>query len=260
MTLIDSHCHLDYYAEKNIDVDEIIKKAEDAGIKYILTIGTTISDFAKVRAISEKYENVFCVVGVHPHHAYEEPNTTVEQLIELSNHPKVVGFGEAGLDYCYDRSPRDIQKEIFRTHIHAAQETGLPLAIHTREADEDAIEILSEEYARKPFDAVIHCFTSGEKLAEKAIELGFYISASGIITFKKSDDLREKIANIPLNRLFVETDAPFLAPEPFRGKPNEPAYVVHVAKKLAEIKQTTEEDIWKQTTENFFTLFKKAKR
>lgn len=260
MILVDSHCHLDYYSEKNIDIDEIISRANDAGVKHILSIGTIISDFPKVRNIAEKYDNVFCLAGVHPHHASEEPDITAEQLVELSNHPKVVGFGETGLDYFYDNSPRDMQRKNFITHIHAAQKTGLPISIHTRDADEDSIKMLEEEYAKKPFSAVIHCFTSTQKLADKALELGFYISASGIITFKKSDELREQFAKIPLNRLLVETDGPFLAPEPFRGKSNEPSYVTYVAKKLAEIKETTEEEVWKATTDNFFELFKKAKR
>jgi TatD DNase family protein len=260
MILVDSHCHLDYYVEKNIDLDEIIARATDAGVKYILSIGTIVSDFPKIKNIAEKYDNVFCIPGVHPHHASEEPEVTTEQLIELANHPKVVGFGETGLDYFYDNSPRDIQRKVFRTHIHAAQETGLPISIHTRDADKDSMTILEEEYAKKPFSAVIHCFTSSQELADKALELGFYISASGIITFKKSDELREKIAKIPLDRLLVETDGPFLAPEPFRGKANEPAYVAYVAKKLAEVKEITEEEVCKATTDNFFELFKKAKR
>lgn len=260
MILVDSHCHLDYYVEKNIDIDAIILRANDAGVKHILSIGTIISDFPKVRDIAEKYDNVFCLAGVHPHHASEEPDITVEQLVELSSHPKVVGFGETGLDYFYDNSPRDMQRKVFITHIHAAQETGLPISIHTRDADEDSMKILEEEYAKKPFSAVIHCFTSSQELADKALKLGFYISASGIITFKKSEELREKIAKIPLDRLLVETDGPFLAPEPFRGKSNEPSYVTYVAKKLAEIKKTTEEEVWKTTTDNFFELFKKAKR
>ena len=203
---------------------------------------------------AEKYDNIYCTVGTHPHESNAE-KVTVEKLVELSSHPKVIGLGETGLDFYYEHSPKDIQKDVFLTHITAAQETNLPLMIHTRLADSETIDILKRTYQEKPFKAIIHCFSSSEELAKVSMDLGFYISISGIVTFKKADQLRKIIKNLPLENLLVETDAPFLAPDPHRGKRNEPAFVVHVAEKIAQIKDIPVKEVGRQTTENFCNLF-----
>jgi TatD DNase family protein len=255
--LVDSHCHLDFpdFAD---DLDGIVARAETAGIGRIVTISTRVRRLDALLAITEKYPLVYCSVGTHPHQADEEDGISAEELIALTNYPKVVALGEAGLDYFYQHGSREAQERGFRTHIAAARATGLPLVIHTRDADEDCEHILEEEVAKAPFRAVLHCYTGGRKLAMKAIELGLSISFTGILTFKKSEVLRALAAELPADRIMVETDAPYLAPGKFRGKRNEPAYVVEIAKVLAETRGVSLEEISRQTTENFFRLFSKV--
>lgn len=255
--LVDSHCHLDFpdFAEER---DSVIARAEAAGVGMMVTISTRVKRFENVLAVAKAYENVFCSVGTHPHNAGEETDVTVEELIRLSAHPKVVAIGEAGLDYFYDRSPRDVQAAVFRRHIAAARETRLPLVIHSRDADADMEAILRDEKGKGAFPFILHCFSSGEALARAGVELGGYVSFSGILTFKKSEELREIARSIPHDRLLVETDAPYLAPVPFRGKRNEPAYVAHTAAVLAETIGMSAEDVAALTTANFFRCFSKA--
>ena len=230
------------------------------GVGTMLTISTRMSTFANVRAIAEEHDNIFCTVGVHPHSAEEDADVTTEQLVELAQHPKVVGIGETGLDYFYENSPRDVQQTLFRRHIAAARETGLPLIVHTRDADDDTMAILKEEWEQGAFPGLIHCFSASEELAQDAVSIGMYISVSGIATFKTADSIRETLKNVPLEKLLVETDAPFLAPVPQRGKTNEPAFVSHTAAKLAEIKSIDRDALAEATTDNFFNLFTKAVR
>lgn len=255
--LVDSHCHLDFpdFAE---DFDGVLTRAAEAGVGHMLTICTHITKFDQVLALAETHERITCTVGIHPHEAGSEPATDAATLLEKAKHPKVVGFGETGLDYFYDHSPRDEQRRSFRAHIQAAREMQIPIIIHTRNADEDMAAILEEEVGQGAFPGLIHCFSSGPELAEKAVELGFYISLSGILTFKKSQELREIAARVPLDRLLVETDAPYLAPVPKRGKRNEPSFVGHTAKVLAEIKGISMKEVEETTTANFFRLFTKA--
>jgi TatD DNase family protein len=255
--LVDSHCHLDFpdFAD---DLDGIVARAELAGIGRIVTISTRVRRIDALLKIAEKYPKVYCSVGTHPHQADEEDGIPAEELIALTGHPKVVALGEAGLDYFYQHGSREAQERGFRSHIAAARATNLPLVIHTREADEDCERILTEEVAGGPFRAVLHCYTGGRKLAMKAIELGLSISFTGILTFKKSEELRALAAELPADRIMVETDAPYLAPGKFRGKRNEPAYVVEIAKVLAETRGVSLEEISRQTTENFFRLFSKV--
>ena len=224
----------------------------------MVTICTRVKKHAQVLAVAEKYPEIFCSVGTHPHNAQEELDIDAKALIALAQHPKVVAIGEAGLDYHYDKSPRDAQEAGFRKHIAAARETGLPLVIHSREADADMAAILSEETGQGAFPAVLHCYTGGRDLAFKAIELGLYIGFTGILTFKNGQDLRDIAKDLPADRILVETDAPYLAPLPFRGKRNEPAYVVETAKVLANTRGVLAEEIARQTTENFFRLFNKV--
>jgi TatD DNase family protein len=255
--LVDSHCHLDFpdFAEER---DAVVARAEAAGVGMMVTISTRVRRFESVLAVAEAYGNVFCSVGTHPHNAGEETDVTTEELIRLSSHPKVVAIGEAGLDYFYDRSPRDVQAAVFRRHIAAARETGLPLVIHSRDADADMEAILRDERGKGAFPFILHCFSSGEALAKAGVELGGYVSFSGILTFKKSEELREIAKSIPHDRLLVETDAPYLAPVPFRGKRNEPAYVAHTAAVLAETIGMGVEDVAALTTANFFRCFSKV--
>ncbi len=255
--LVDSHCHLDYSPMVD-DLSGTLARARTAGVGTLLTIGTKLREFPKIRAIAEAHENIFCSVGVHPHEA-ENEQTDAKALIELAKHPKVVGIGESGLDYYYDKSPRDRQQENFRAHIRAASETGLPLIVHTRDAEADTASMLAEAKGAGPLKGVLHCFTSSRQLADKALELGFYISISGIVTFKNAEDLRETIRHVPLERLLVETDSPYLAPVPMRGKSCEPAYVAHTAAKVAELKGVSGEELASVTSANFFTLFDRAK-
>jgi TatD DNase family protein len=257
--LVDSHCHLDF-PDFASDLDAIVARAAEAGIGRMVTISTRVRRLNELLAIAERYDNVYCSVGTHPHHAEAEDGIAPEELVALTQHPKVVALGEAGLDYFYDHGAPQAQARGFRAHIAAARTTGLPLVIHTREADEDCGRILEEEVAKGPFRAVLHCYTGGRELAMKAIGLGLSISFTGIITFKKSDALRALAAELPADRIMVETDAPYLAPGKFRGKRNEPAYVVEVAKVLAEARGVSLEAISRQTTENFFRLFSKVPR
>ena len=257
--LVDSHCHLDF-PDFASELDAVVARAEAAGVGRIVTISTRVRRHADVLAIAERFPNVFCSVGTHPHNAHEELDVTAADLVQRARHPKVVAIGEAGLDYHYDYSPRGAQEQGLRAHIAAARETGLPLVIHCREADADMARILEEETARGPFAAVLHCFTGSRELALAGIRLGLYVSFTGILTFKNSANLREIAAELPADRILVETDAPYLAPGRFRGKRNEPAYVVETAKVLAETRGTTLDEIARQTTENFFRLFAKVPR
>jgi TatD DNase family protein len=257
--LIDHHCHLDFPAFAG-DLDGIIGRARTAGVGMLVSISTRVRRFAGLCAIAERYPQVFCSIGTHPHYAHEELDVAVEEIVRLAEHVKVVAIGEAGLDYFYDNSPREAQLKGFRNHIAAAQATGLPLVIHARDADADVAAILVEEMAKRPFSAVLHCFTGGPELARRALEMGIYVSFSGILTFKKSDALREIATSVPLDRLLVETDAPYLAPGKFRGRRNEPAYVVETAKELARLKGVAEAEIARATTENFFRLYAKTPR
>jgi len=255
--LVDSHCHLEYdsFAEEG---SAVIDRAVAAGVGTCVSIGTKLSTFAKTLAVAERYDNVWCTVGVHPHEAAVEPLTDPSVLIEATRHAKVIGIGETGLDYYYDHAPRAEQATNFLVHIDAAQETGLPLIIHTRDAEDDTIAMLEEKKKKAPFDAVLHCFSGTAKLAEAGLKMGMYLSASGIITFKTAEALRAVFRDVPLDRLLVETDSPYLAPIPYRGKRNEPSYVVHTAAMLAELKGVSPEEIARVTTANFFRLFAKA--
>ena len=257
--LVDSHCHLDFpdFAD---DLDGVVARARAADIGRLVTISTRVAKHDGLLAITERFPDVFCSVGTHPHNAHEERDIGTADLVARARHPKVVAIGEAGLDYHYDYSPRDDQERGFRAHIAAARETGLPLVIHAREADDDMARILEEETVKGAFPAVLHCFSSGRDLAMRAIALGLSVSFTGILTFKKSEDLRAIAAELPAERIMVETDAPYLAPGKLRGKRNEPSYVVETAKTLAQVRGVTFDDIARQTTENFFRLFSKVPR
>lgn len=259
MTLVDHHCHLDFpdFAD---ELDGVIARAKAAGVGLMVSISTRIRRFERLLQIAESHPSVFCSVGTHPHYAHEELDVPVEEIVRLSRHPKVVAIGEAGLDYFYDNSPRAAQERGFRNHIAAARETQLPLVIHARDADEDTAAILEDETARGAFPAVLHCYTGGLDLARRGVDLGLYVSFSGILTFKKSDGLREVAKAVPLDRLLVETDAPYLAPGKYRGKRNEPAYVVETAAELARVKGITLDALAHATTENFFRLYNKTPR
>ncbi|MBX9700593.1 MAG: TatD family hydrolase [Acetobacteraceae bacterium] len=257
--LIDSHCHLDYYVEDEIDA--VIARAREAGVARMVTIGTRVAQAARVKALCDRFpDTVWGTVGVHPHNAGEpEGMPSVEDLVALADHPRVIGIGEAGLDYFYDKAPRAAQQEGFRRHIRAARITGLPLAIHARQADDDMLAILREEReAGGAFPFLLHCFSSGRELAEKAVEMGAYVSFSGILTFPKSPETRDIARDLPEDRLLVETDAPYLAPVPMRGKRCEPAYTAHTAKVLAAVRGLEMARIEAVTTANFHRLFQKA--
>lgn len=257
--LVDHHCHLDY-PDLARNREDVLQRAKEAGVGGLVTISTLIRNYDTYREIAEAHPEIFFTVGTHPHRAHEELDIPVAEIVRLAQHPKCVGIGEAGLDYFYDKSPRAAQREGFLKHIAAARESGLPLVIHSRDADEDTATILEDEMQRGAFSAVLHCFTGGADLARRAVAIGLYVSFSGVITFKKNDALREIAAEVPMDRVLVETDAPFLAPEPFRGKRNEPAYVVHTAAALARVKGVTDEEIAAVTTENFHRLYAKAPR
>jgi TatD DNase family protein len=257
--LVDSHCHLDF-PDFAPELADVLARARAAGVGHFLTIGTHLSRFAAVRAVAEQAADVHCTVGVHPHEAKDEALESPDVLLREAAHPKVVGFGETGLDFYYHHSPREAQIADFRIHIAAARTAQLPLVVHTRDAEDDTIAILHDEYARGAFPGAIHCFTGTPKLARAALEIGFFISVSGIATFKKASDLRSTISEVPLDRLLVETDAPFLAPQPVRGKRNEPAFVVHTAAMLGELKGVSSDRLAEATTANFFRLFTKTKR
>jgi TatD DNase family protein len=255
--LIDSHCHLDF-PDFSGELDAIVGRARAVGVGRMVTISTRIKRHGDLIAIVERYDDVFCSVGTHPHNAHEELDIAVDEIVRMTEHPKVVAIGEAGLDYHYDYSPRDAQERGFRNHVAAARATGLPLVIHSRDADDDVAHILDEEMGKGAFKAVLHCFTGGRTLAERAIALGLSISFTGIVTFKKSDELRAIAAALPSDRILVETDAPYLAPGRYRGKRNEPSYVTETAKVLAETRGVSTDELARQTTDNFFRLFSKT--
>lgn len=256
--LVDSHCHLDYpdFAEEGVEA--VVARAREAGVSHFLTICTEIAKFPGVLATAEKFPFMFCTVGTHPHHAAEEMDVAAAQLIDLARHPKVVGIGETGLDYYYNHSPRQEQMDIFARHVEAAVACDLPLIVHTRDADADTIDVLREAGQGRA-KGVLHCFSGGQDLARAGLDLGFYISFSGIVTFKKAEDLREVAKTVPADRLLVETDSPYLAPMPHRGKRNEPAFVTETARLVADLRGISYEILAKTTTDNFFTLFSKAK-
>lgn len=256
--LVDSHCHLDF-PDFAGELDAVVARAGAAGVGHMVTISTRVRKFPHVAAIAERFANVWCSVGTHPHNAAEEAGIPAGELVALAQHPRVVAIGEAGLDYFYDKAPRDAQAKGFRAHIAAARETGLPLVIHARDADVDVAQILTDETGKGAFPFVLHCFSSGRALAETGVALGGYVSFSGILTFKGGDAIRAIARDLPLDRLLVETDAPYLAPPPFRGKRNEPAYVVHTARVLAQARGISEDEAAQATTANFFRLFAKAK-
>ncbi|MBB5073051.1 TatD DNase family protein [Bartonella callosciuri] len=256
--LIDTHCHLDF-EDFSQDLGGVIQRALDADVKRMITISTHVHKLDKLLAIAQTYDQVFCSVGTHPNNAREEQNITAEELINLSKHPKIVAFGESGLDYHYDYSTPEEQKKVFQEHIIASQETQLPLVIHSRNADSDLEKILREQIKEKAFPFILHCYSSGEKLARTSIELGGYISFSGILTFKNALELREIAKIVPHQHLLVETDAPFLAPVPYRGKTNEPFFVRYTAAILAETIGLSIEEIAHITTQNAFRLFNKMK-
>jgi TatD DNase family protein len=255
--LVDSHCHLDF-PEFAPELDAVVSRASEAGVKVCVSIGTRLDGFSRVRAIAERFSDVWCSVGIHPHEAASELLDGPGPLVEAARHPKVVGIGETGLDYYYEHSPRTQQIANFRTHIEAARQCDLPVIVHTRDADDDTICVLKDEMAARPFTGLIHCFTGTRLLAHAALDLGLYISVSGIATFKKSEELRAVLKDVPLNRLLVETDAPYLAPTPHRGKRNEPAFVVHTAAALAMLKGVSAHELDAITTTNFFRLFTKV--
>jgi TatD DNase family protein len=254
--LVDSHCHLDF-PELAAERAAVLAHARAAGVATMLTIGTRLDEFAAVQAIAETDADIWCSVGAHPHEAADHAALGSAELVALAAHPKVVGIGETGLDFHYDLSPRDVQEQVFRAHIEASKATGLPLIIHAREADDDIARILEDE---RPPPGVLHCFSSGRGLAEAALGLGFYVSISGIVTFKNAEELRAIVRDLPLDRLLVETDSPYLAPVPYRGKRNEPAFVAATAAAVARLKGIEPEALAAATSENFFRLFCKAKQ
>jgi TatD DNase family protein len=257
--LVDSHCHLDFPDFKE-ELDAVVGRAKAAGVGRLVTISTRVRRQDNLVAIAERFPEVFCSVGTHPHHADEELDIGTADLVARTKHPKVVAIGEAGLDYHYDNSPREAQAQGFRVHIAAARETGLPLVIHARDADSDVAKILREETGKGAFPAVLHCFTGGRDLAFTGIELGLYVSFTGILTYKKTEELKAIARDLPADRILVETDAPYLAPGKFRGRRCEPAYVIETAKVLAEVRGVSTDEIARQTTENFFRLFSKVPR
>jgi TatD DNase family protein len=252
--LVDSHCHLDYYTPA--ELPDVLARAATAGVGEMVTIGTSLAQSETLPAMIAAFRNLWCTIGVHPHHAAEAPIPTPEVLAEMAAHPRVIGIGESGLDYFYDRSPRDVQAENFRAHIRGARLAGVPLCIHARDADDDIALILKEERDNGgEFDFLLHCFSSGRGLAEAALEMGGYVSFSGILTFPRSAELRAIAADVPLDRLLVETDAPYLAPVPYRGKRNEPDYLLMVAQKIADIKKVSLEEVAAVTTQNSIDVF-----
>ena len=257
--LVDSHCHLDF-SDFAPDLDAVVGRAREAGVGVLVSICTHVSRFLEVRAVAERYPEVLCSLGVHPHHASEELEfATVDGLVALAGHPKVIGLGETGLDFFYNHSPRAQQEESFRRHLRACVATGLPAIVHSRDADDETLTILAEEGAGQGLTGIIHCFSGSAAMAERALALGFLLSISGIVTFKKAEALRDVVAMVPLDRLLVETDAPYLTPNPHRGRRNEPAYVVHTAEAVARIKGVDPVALADSTTRNFFRLFPKAR-
>lgn len=257
VTLVDSHCHLDF-DDFGGDMDAVLARAKENGVERMLTICTRVTKFDQVLAIAQAHDNIRCTVGIHPHEAEQEPDVDVAKLVDLAKHPKVVGIGEAGLDYFYDKSPRERQQQVFATHIEASRVSGLPIIVHSRDADEDTVRLLQEGAKKGGLTGVIHCFTSTQYLADAALEMGFYISLSGIVTFKSAGALRDVAKSIPHDRLLVETDSPYLAPIPMRGKRNEPAFVRHTAGFVADFLGLSLPDLAQKTTANFDRLFAKA--
>ncbi|HYD45370.1 MAG TPA: TatD family hydrolase [Phenylobacterium sp.] len=257
--LIDSHVnlHAPQFAE---DRDAVIARAREAGVRLMVTISDAVSRFPAVREIAEAHDDIWCTVGTHPHEAKENPQLAAETLVDLASHPRVVGIGETGLDFHYDLSPRDVQAQVFRAHVAAARETGLPLVVHSREADQAMGDILEEEHARGPFKLLMHCYTSGPELARRAAALGAWFSVSGIATFKAAEEVRAVIGDMPAERIIVETDCPYLAPVPMRGRRNEPAYLPHILEKLAEVRGWSLDEADARTTEAFFNLFDRIPR
>lgn len=254
--LVDSHCHLDYFNDE--EIRDILGRAAEAGVGEMVTIGVRMSQAADVKSISERFPGVWATVGVHPQNVGESPLPDVAEILAAADHPRVVGIGESGLDYFYDKAPREVQHEGFRRHIRAARQTGLPLVVHARDADQDIEDILRQERADGAFSFVLHCFSSGRRLAEEAIGMGGYVSFSGMLTFPKSQEIRDIARDMPKDRILVETDSPYLAPVPFRGKRNEPSYVRHTARVLAGLHDMDEEAMAALTTANFRRLFSKA--
>lgn len=257
--ITDSHCHLDFPAFEG-QVDEVIARAEAAGVHQMVSIATTRKGLPQVRAIAEDHHAVFYAFGMHPLHVHEETAFSVDELLAEAQHPKMIGIGETGLDYHYSVETVHLQKPSLATHITAAQESGLPLIIHARNADEDMAEILSSHYHARPFTCVMHCFSSGAALARTALDCGFYLSMSGVATFKNAESVRDIFKSTPIERILVETDAPYLAPVPYRGKTNEPAYVVETAKAAAALFEMSHDDFAAQTEQNFHTLFPKVRQ
>ncbi|ACL61665.1 TatD family hydrolase [Methylobacterium nodulans] len=255
--LVDSHCHLDFPGLAG-RLPEVLERARAAGVTRMVTISTRVRHAPVYRDLAEAHPEIFFTVGTHPHQAGEEPDIPADEIVALARHPRCIGIGEAGLDFHYDNAPRDVQARVFRTHIAAARASGLPLVIHAREADAEIEAILTEEMGRGPFRAVLHCFSSGRRLAEAGVELGLFVSFSGILTFRRSEELRAIAAAVPRDRILVETDAPYLAPEPHRGRPNEPAYVAETARVLARTLGMAPDDLARLTTANFYRLFDKA--
>lgn len=257
--VVDSHCHLDF-PDFTDELDDVVRRAGQAGVGLMVTISTRVRRFGRILDLARRYDNVFCSVGTHPHNAADETDVTVGELVRLARHPRVVAIGESGLDYHYDNSPRDVQAAGFRMHIAAARETGLPLIIHSRDAEGDTASILGEEMGRGAFTAVLHCFSSHAELARAGLDMGLYISFSGIVTFKKAEELRNVARFVPHDRLLIETDAPYLAPAPNRGRRNEPAYVVHTLDRLAAVLDVPRERLARRTSDNFFRLFSRVPR
>lgn len=256
--LVDSHCHLNY---KGLIEEQgaVLDRARESGVTAMLNISTRESEWRDIVATAERESDVWSSIGIHPHEADAHPDIDLAKLVSEAAHDRVVAIGETGLDYYYDHSDRDRQRQSFRTHIHAARETGLPIIVHTREAEDDTAAIMAEEMEEGAYTGVIHCFTASEAFAHKALDLGLYISISGIVTFKNAKDLQETAAKLPINRLLVETDAPFLAPVPHRGKTGEPAFVADTAKFLAELRGEDYTELCETTAQNFYRLFNKAR-
>jgi len=257
--IVDTHCHLDLIEEKGINLEEVLKNCQESDVKILQTISTKISNFDKIISYTQIRDCIYASTGIHPCNVQDEKEVNHQEIIELCRHPKIIGIGETGLDYFHDLKYKDLQKASFIEHIKASQENDLPVIIHSRDADDDMIAILQEQQRTKSFPALLHCFSSGEDLAKKALDLGIYISISGIVTFKNAKVLQDIVKKVPLEYLLVETDSPYLAPTPYRGKTNQPAYTSKVVDYIAQLKSVSRETIANKTTENFFKIFKKAK-
>ncbi|MFO1089989.1 MAG: TatD family hydrolase [Hyphomicrobiales bacterium] len=257
--IVDSHCHLDF-PELQTELPNVLARAKAAGVRLCLTISTRVKQFDRLRAIVEENDNVWCTIGTHPHNADEEPDVTPDNLLRIAEHPKVVGIGECGLDYHYKTSTPEGQARSFRRHIEAARVSGLPLVVHSREAEDDTAAILEDEMGKGAFRPILHCFSSKKVLAERGLAIGAHVSFSGIVTFKSATEIQETARIVPTDRILVETDAPYLAPVPMRGKTNEPSYVAHTLKFVAGLRSVDENRMAQETTDNFFNLFLKVKR